>query len=162
VFYAVFNTAAGWVGILSSAAGLRLTTLPQRSEETARGRLGDNIKDAVSEPDRFRDLIERYRAYFSGNKVDFPGELDLDGATLFQQKVWRAARLIPCGETRSYKWVAEQVGSRGGARAVGQALGRNPLPIIVPCHRVLASDGGPGGFGGGLEMKRFLLKLELS
>jgi len=74
--------------------------------------------------------------------------------------VWQATRLIPYGETRSYLWVAVQIGKPGAARAVGQALGRNPLPVIVPCHRVIAADGGLGGFTGGLEMKRRLLELE--
>ena len=71
-------------------------------------------------------------------------------------------RLIPYGETRSYLWVAKQIGRPGAVRVVGQALGRNPLAIIVPCHRVIASDGGFGGFGGGVEMKRHLLWLEAS
>jgi O-6-methylguanine DNA methyltransferase len=160
VFYTIFNTADGWVGIIGSKTGLRRATLPQRSEGAARGLLGDTLKDAIPEPGRFKDLIESYRAYFSGSRVDFPFELDFDGATLFQQKVWRAARLIPYGETRSYKWVAAQVGSAGAARAVGQALGRNPLPVIIPCHRVLSHDGSTGGYSRGLEMKRWLLKLE--
>jgi len=76
--------------------------------------------------------------------------------------VWQATRLIPYGETRSYLWVAVQIGKPGAARAVGQALGRNPLPVIIPCHRVIASDGGLGGFTGGLVMKRRLLELETS
>src|SRR3990172_6320272 len=71
-----------------------------------------------------------------------------------------ATRLIPYGEPRSYLWIAEKIGKPGAARAVGQALGKNPLFIIVPCHRVVASDGGLGGFGGGLQMKRRLLSME--
>jgi methylated-DNA-[protein]-cysteine S-methyltransferase len=74
--------------------------------------------------------------------------------------VWEKARLIPYGETRSYMWLARQIGKPQAARAVGQALGRNPLPVIVPCHRVIASDGSPGGFTGGLHRKKMLLKLE--
>lgn len=111
-------------------------------------------------PQFFEDLAERLRAYYAGRKVDFPDELDLSTATIFQREVWEATKLIPYGETRSYKWVAEQIAKPKAVRAVGQALGKNPLPVIVPCHRVLASKGGLGGFGGGLEMKRFLLQLE--
>jgi len=74
--------------------------------------------------------------------------------------VWLAARLIPYGETRSYRQLAASIGQPGAARAVGQALARNPLAIIVPCHRVLQADGGLGGFGGGPDMKRYLLSLE--
>jgi methylated-DNA-[protein]-cysteine S-methyltransferase len=106
--------------------------------------------------------MERLRAYFAGHRADFPDRLDLSTATTFQRKAWEATRLIPYGETRSYKWVAEQIETPASARAAGQALGRNPLPIIIPCHRVLASNGGLGGFSGGLEMKKRLLRLENS
>lgn len=106
--------------------------------------------------------MERLKSYFAGHKADFPDKLDLSGATTFRREVWEITRLIPYGETRSYAWVAMQIRKPKAVRAVGQALGRNPLPIIVPCHRVLASNGGLGGFSGGLEMKRFLLRLENS
>jgi methylated-DNA-[protein]-cysteine S-methyltransferase len=145
---------------LGSDAGLRRATLPQRTERAVRDLLGDSLKDAESAPRWFGDLIERYRAYFSGRQADFPDELDLDGATLFQRSVWGAARGIPCGQTRSYAWIAGRVGSPGAARAVGQALGRNPLPVIIPCHRIVAENGELGGFSGGLPMKRLLLALE--
>jgi len=114
-------------------------------------------KQAEVSPQRFQDLAERLRAYYAGHKVDFPDELDLSTATSFQREVWEATRLIPYGETRSYKWVAAKPKA---VRAVGQALGKNPLPVIIPCHRVLASNGGLGGFGGGLDTKRFLLQME--
>ena len=103
----------------------------------------------------------RLKDYFNGNRVDFPDKLNLSGATPFQREVWQAARRIPYGETRSYAWVAGQMRKPEAARAVGQALGRNLLPVIIPCHRVIASNGGAGGFSGGLEMKRFLLNLEV-
>jgi methylated-DNA-[protein]-cysteine S-methyltransferase len=106
--------------------------------------------------------MKRLASYFAGHKVDFPDRLDLSAAYDFQREVWEATRLIPYGETRSYSWVAAQIEKPKAVRAVGQALGRNPLPVIIPCHRVLASDGALGGFGGGLVMKRFLLNLEKS
>ena len=118
------------------------------------------MNPATLSPDRFKDIIERLRAYFDGHSVDFPDRLDFSGATPFQHSVWQAARLIPYGETHSYAWVAGQIGKPDAARAVGQALGRNPLPIIIPCHRVLAADGGLGGFSGGIKVKRFLLSME--
>ena len=160
LFYAIFNTAAGWAGILGSTAGLRRVTLPRRSDQEVYHSLGSSLSQAALSHHRYEDLIERLRAYFNGDKADFPDKLDLAGATHFQREVWRAARLIPYGETRSYAWVAGRIGKPGAARAVGQALGRNPLPVIVPCHRVLASGGGLGGFSGGLDMKRYLLHLE--
>jgi len=159
LFYTAFDTSAGWMGITGSPIGLIRVTLPQTSEREAGRSLGD-LEGIASQPHRFEDLIRRFRAYFDGRKVDFPDRLDLSVATSFQRRVWEAARLIPYGETRSYAWVAGQIGQPEAARAVGQALGRNPLPVIVPCHRVLAADGGIGGFSGGIESKRFLLSLE--
>ena len=160
--YITFNTKMGWVGVLGSAKGLLCFALPQSSAQEARRLLGDSVNQATLSPRRFEDLMERLRAYFSGHKVDFPDELDLSAATAFQCQVWEITRLIPYGETRSYAWVAEQIKRPKAARAVGQALGRNPLPVIVPCHRVLNTDGKLGGFSEGLEMKRQLLFLESS
>jgi len=156
-FYSVFHTAAGWVGLRYSTSGLRRVILPRRSAREVHELLGS---DAAETPDSCADLQERFLTYFSGRRADFPDELDFSGATPFQRQVWQVTRLIPYGETRSYQWVAEQIGKPGAARAVGQALGKNPLPVIVPCHRVLASDGGPGGYIGGIEMKKLLLELE--
>ena len=160
--YTVFTTSMGWVGVSGSDRGLLCIALPQPSAQQARHLLGERRSDAVWSPDRFGDLIQRLRIYFGGGKAAFPDELDLSGATPFQRRVWEVTRLIPYGETRSYAWVAQQVDNPGAARAVGQALGRNPLPVIIPCHRVIASDGRLGGFGGGVEMKRRLLRLEAS
>jgi methylated-DNA-[protein]-cysteine S-methyltransferase len=160
MFHAVFNTAAGWVGIAGSAGGLRRATLPQLTERAVYDLLRDDLENATASLRRFGDLIDRYRAYFSGHQVDFPDKIDLNGATPFQQAVWQAARHIPYGQTRSYTWVAAQVGRPKAMRAVGQAMARNPLPVIVPCHRVLAGNGGLGGFTGGIEMKKHLLCLE--
>jgi len=158
--YTTFNSDMGWLGILGSAKGLLCTTLPQRTAGEALRQLGDGIELATRSPHLFTDLIQRLRSYFSGHKADFPDELDLSRATPFQREVWEITRRIPYGSTRSYGWVAEQAGKAGAARAVGQALSRNPLPVIIPCHRVTTSDGKLGGFSGGLAMKRALLALE--
>ncbi len=160
--YITFNTDMGWVGLVASVKGLLNSTLPQRSAQEALQLLGDSVNQATWSPRLFDDLVKRLKVYFSGHKATFSDELDLSGATLFQREVWEITRLIPYGETRSYLWVAEQIKRPGAARAVGQALGRNPLPVIVPCHRVVASDGKLGGFSGGVEMKRHLLYLEAS
>ena len=160
--YITFNTAMGWVGILASAKGLLGTTLPQRSAKEAHQLLGVSASQAKWSPHLSAGLVERLKLYFGGHKVVLSDELDFPEATDFQREVWEKTRLIPYGEIRSYLWVAEQIKRPGAARAVGQALGRNPLPIVVPCHRVVASDGSLGGFGGGVEMKRHLLWLEAS
>ena len=158
--YVTFNTDMGWVGILGSAKGLLCITLPQRSAQEARQLLGGSVNDTTWAPHLFDDIIQRFGLYFSGHRVTFPDELDFSEATPFQRQVWEETRLISYGETRSYAWVARQVGKPKAARAVGQAMGSNPLPIIIPCHRVITSNGKLGGFGGGLEMKRQLLSLE--
>ncbi len=160
LYLSIFNTSAGWVGALGSDQGLLRLTFPMRTGEEARQGLDGGLDRVVPSPRRFQELEERLRGYFDGQRVDFPDRLDLSAATAFQRQVWEATRLIPYGETRSYAWVARRIKQPLGARAVGQALGRNPLPIIIPCHRVLNSNGGLGGFGGGLPMKRFLLRLE--
>lgn len=160
--YITFSTNIGWVGMLASTKGLLGITFPQPSSQEACQLLGDNISFAVWSPRLFDDLMKRLRAYFSGHRTIFPDRLDCSLATHFQREVWETTRLIPYSETRSYAWVAKQIKKPRAARAVGQALGKNPLPIIIPCHRVVASDGKLGGFGGGIKMKRYLLSLEAS
>ena len=158
--YTIFETDRGWVGILASSEGLLGTTLPQSSTREACQLLGDRLNQATSSALQFVDLVERLKVYFSGHQATFPDKLDFSGATPFQRQVWQITRLIPYGETKTYRWIAGQLNRPEAARAVGQALGRNPLPVIVPCHRVIASNGKLGGFNGGLEMKRYLLSLE--
>lgn len=87
-------------------------------------------------------------------------KIDFSSGTPFQQKVWRAIQKIPYGERRSYQWIARQIRNPKAVRAVGQACKANPFPILVPCHRVIASDGGLGGFSLGIQKKRRLLQLE--
>ncbi|MFZ5997271.1 MAG: methylated-DNA--[protein]-cysteine S-methyltransferase [Nitrospirota bacterium] len=99
-------------------------------------------------------------AYFKGELKEFAQKVKFASGTPFEQRIWRMLRKVPYGETRSYKWIAGRVGSPGAMRAVGQALGKNPLPIIVPCHRIIAADGSIGGFSSGVEAKRWLLEHE--
>ena len=160
LLYTAFDTAAGWIALTGSPAGLRRLVLPVKSRDEAISQLDSDISQAEETHTYFQDAIEQLTMYFDGQEVNFNVALNFDGATDFQQKVWQAARLIPYGGTRSYAWVARQIDKPQASRAVGQALGGNPLPVIVPCHRVLSSDGGLGGFTGGLDMKRFLLGIE--
>ena len=101
----------------------------------------------------------QFEEYFSGRLLDFDLPLEFDG-TAFQRTVWRALTKIPYGETRTYGDIAETIGKPGAMRAVGNANGRNNLPIIVPCHRVIAAGGKLGGFSGGVELKKGLLAHE--
>ncbi|MGB6516269.1 methylated-DNA--[protein]-cysteine S-methyltransferase [Mycobacterium sp.] len=135
-----------------------------------RGKVLTNLRmvDQTYEPDRtnwvpddraFPDAVEQLEAYFAGERTDFDLELSLAGSE-FQRRVWQALLTIPYGETRSYGEIAEQIGASGAARAVGLANGRNPIAIIVPCHRVIGASGSLTGYGGGLERKQSLLELE--
>jgi methylated-DNA-[protein]-cysteine S-methyltransferase len=110
-------------------------------------------------PTAFGDAVEQLDAYFAGELTEFDLELDLQG-TEFQRRVWQALLSIPFGETRSYGYIANQIGAPGAARAVGLANGHNPIAIVVPCHRVIGASGGLTGYGGGLDRKRSLLALE--
>ena len=111
--------------------------------------------------DAFGDVAEQLDAYFAGDLTTFDVRLDLHG-TEFQRAVWALLLEIPYGETRSYGELAIRLGNPGASRAVGLANGRNPVGIIVPCHRVIGADGSLTGYGGGLPRKRRLLELERS
>lgn len=107
---------------------------------------------------RTKGILDRY---FDGESVDFreiPVKIEM--GTDFQNSVWNTIHQIPYGEVRSYKWIAEQIGRPKAVRAVGNATGSNPITIIIPCHRVIGSNGNLGGYGGGLERKQQLLTLE--
>jgi methylated-DNA-[protein]-cysteine S-methyltransferase len=160
LYYVIFETNAGWVGALASSKGCLAISFPEKTEKLAKQALGDSVSQASCSPQHFKELIREMQAFYRGENPVFSSEIDLSGATAFEQAVWQATKSIPHGQTRSYSWVASRIGKPQAARAVGQALGRNPLPILVPCHRVLAKNGGLGGFGGGLEMKKYLLDLE--
>lgn len=107
----------------------------------------------------FQDVVEQLDAYFAGELIEFDVNLRLSG-TEFQRRVWTQLQTIPYGHTRSYRQIAEQVGAPAASRAVGSANGRNPVAIIVPCHRVIGSGGAMTGYGGGVDRKRMLLDLE--
>ncbi len=127
------------------------------------------MADQTHEPDRtgwesappgtFGEAVEQLDAYFAGELTEFDLDFQMQG-TDFQRRVWAALQTIPYGETRSYGDIAVQIGAPGASRAVGLANGRNPLSIIVPCHRVVGSTGNLIGYGGGIDRKRILLTLE--
>jgi len=110
-----------------------------------------------SAPDSF---IRELSAYFRGEDIEFSQKIQLLTGTDFEKKVWSALNKIPFGETRSYKWIAEKLGKPAAARAVGGALSKNPVPIVIPCHRVIESDGSLGGYSSGVNVKKRLLEME--
>lgn len=107
-------------------------------------------------------FVGELQKYFSGSIINFRQKTTFLTGTEFEKKVWIALEKIPFGETRSYKWIAEQAGNPRAVRAAGGALSKNPIPIIIPCHRVIAADGSIGGYALGVDMKRQLLKMEYS
>jgi methylated-DNA-[protein]-cysteine S-methyltransferase len=121
------------------------------------GAVADPVE--VSDP-RLDAALAELRAYFAGELTDFTMPLSVRRGSDFERAVWHQMSLIPYGEMRTYGEIATAVGDPAGARAVGVACNRNPIPIIVPCHRIVGAGGKLVGFGGGLSRKRFLLELE--
>jgi len=152
-----FRTIASPIGDLTLAGTVSTLTHLLMAEQSHEP---DRSDWEPAAPGAFTDVVEQLDAYFAGTLTEFDVDMQSDG-TEFQRRVWAALQTIPYGETRSYGQIAEQIGSPAASRAVGLANGRNPISIIVPCHRVIGSSGGLTGYGGGIERKRALLKLEM-
>lgn len=152
----LFETPHGPIHGYITEAGLRVLHLPDPERPIQPYMLHSRPNHVLG-----RRLMRLLADYFAGVAVDF-SEVPVDDGegTPFQQAVWRAARSVAHGQGTSYGALAARIGKPGAARAVGSALGRNPVCIVVPCHRVLAADGGLGGFSSGLDWKRRLLALE--
>lgn len=155
----IYVSPLGELTLVASERGLRELTWPERPGGTApvEGPPVGDESPAVAVV--FDEVVSQLDEYFAGDRTEFDVPLDTVG-TEFQLRAWDALRLIPYGETRTYGEQARRIGSPTAVRAVGAANGRNPISIIVPCHRVVGSDGSLTGFGGGLDAKRYLLDLE--
>lgn len=155
------RTNHGWIGLLLSARGLRAATLPRDTQDEALRELMEMGASGPALEATLDGLPEKVRAIASGQPADgIARYLDWDGITPFRRAVLEEAMGIPPGETRSYGWLAAKAGRPRAARAVGRVMATNPFPVIVPCHRVVASNGALHGYGGGLEMKERLLRAE--
>ena len=117
-----------------------------------------NIKP-VKDSAAFKDIVKLLKRYLKGERLKIDIPFDLKG-THFEKRVWKALLKIPYGKTKSYGEIAKEIGLPNGARAVGNACGKNPIPIIIPCHRVIAGNGGLGGYTGGIGIKKRLLRIE--
>jgi methylated-DNA-[protein]-cysteine S-methyltransferase len=152
-FYTTMKSPVGTLLLTGDDCGLRLLSFENSKRAAA-------VQPAwKSDQAPFAEVIRQLQAYFSGERKDFDLPVAPEG-TDFQLKVWRSLLTIPYGETISYRTLAERIGNPKAVRAVGLANGRNPIPIIIPCHRVIGGDGSLTGFGGGLSTKRKLLDLE--
>jgi methylated-DNA-[protein]-cysteine S-methyltransferase len=158
----VFRTPWGWMGLSETTKGIDAVVLPKASRQAVLSELQAASAELLE--GKASSRLEEARAqlidYLAGRRRSFDLPLDLSRGTSFQQKVWRTLRGITYGQLRSYQWVALCVGGRQYARAVGNAVGANPMPIVIPCHRIVAQDASIGGFSGGLPTKRKLLTLE--
>lgn len=163
--FTLFETAIGRCGIAWGPGGIVALQLPEATPGATRGRLLRRCPEAVEAepPVAVRDAIGAIVALLRGEPRDLAAiDLDLSGIPEFHRRVYAVARTIPPGETLTYGQIAARLGEPGAARAVGQALGRNPFAIIVPCHRVVGAGGGLGGFSanGGAATKRRMLAIE--
>ncbi len=161
------DTALGWVGLVLSPRGLRATTTPLRRREEALREVAEvGAVEPASEAEA-GDLPRCLRALAQGEPVDLTADIDWDGLSAagrglsgFRRAVLAETLRIPAGQTRAYGWLAARVGRPRAARAVGRVMATSPLPLVIPCHRVVGSDGALHGYGGGLPMKAALLRAE--
>ena len=163
--FTLFDTPLGRCAIAWGQRGVVGLQLPEARESSTRARIRQRFPEAVeaTPPREVKRAIDAVAALLGGRKADLSKlVLDMDGVSPFHRRVYEAARDIPAGQTLSYGEVAARLGSPNSARAVGQALGRNPFPIVVPCHRVLAAGGKAGGFTaeGGVDTKMRMLEME--
>jgi methylated-DNA-[protein]-cysteine S-methyltransferase len=162
--FALFDTAIGRCALVWRGGLVVGAALPEASDERARASLARRFPGAgEADPPPFAaSAIARIVSLLAGGRTELADiALDPEGSA-FERNVWQAARRIPCGEVRSYGDIAREIGAPGAAQAVGLALGRNPVPIVIPCHRVLAADGRSGGFSapGGVATKFRILEIE--
>ena len=163
--YTLFCTAIGACGLAWNGAGVVRLQLPEETVADTTRRLTKGLDDpqATRPPQHIQQGIDAIIALTDGANADLTGtKLDMSGVSPYNVRLYQAIRAIPPGRTRTYGQVAGDLGEPGGARAVGRAMGHNPWPIIVPCHRVVAANGGTGGFSayGGVSTKLRLLAIE--
>jgi len=162
--YTIFKTKWGYFGLVGNEYSLLRTHLPAPEREKVKRQLLKNLPPARYDKALFKTLQEQITAYFQGTCVSFDKDIPivLDGLSLFTRQVLAVCRDIKFDQTITYSRLAKRAGRAAAARAVGSALAKNPLPLIIPCHRVIRSDGKIGGFSapGGITLKKRLLQLE--
>ncbi len=161
LYYHVQKTPVGWLALLGAPDGLQRISLQPEPQDALAG-LGDALQTAAENAGAFADTLAAFNDYFAGNVTALERiSLDLANAPPFYGAAWAACRTIPPGETRSYQWLADAAGNPRASRAAGQAMAKNPFPLVIPCHRVVGTNGGLHGYGaGGLSVKARLLEME--
>ncbi len=159
--YTIFHTELGWMGLVSTDHGIFASVLPQRSKEETERKLFKKLSFMpVFSPECFKLLEDTLKAYFTGDHSELNCKIDWSWATPFQREVLKIVASIPVGSCLTYGEVALLAGSPNGARAVGNALANNNIPVIIPCHRVISKDSLGGFTGAGIDMKKKLLAIE--
>ncbi len=156
--HTVIDSVVGSLTLVADTGALVGLYMDSQRHRPGDDELGD-LEPLGREVEPFKTAADQLNAYFAGVLTRFELPLAPVGSE-FQQRVWAALQEIPFGQTESYGELAERIGSPGGARAVGLANGKNPIGIIIPCHRVVGADGSLTGYGGGLDRKKLLLDLE--
>src|SRR3990172_3256132 len=154
--YAVFKTAQGWAGLVAGKQGIKRIILPGPNRIKVSTVIRSCYPDARLAPDQLAEDAARVQKFLAGKSKAIDLKLDLSDTPAFHRRIYQLTQKIPYGQVRSYGWLAKRAGKPAAARAGGNALARNPLPLAVPCHRVIRSDGNLGGFGGGIELKKVL------
>jgi methylated-DNA-[protein]-cysteine S-methyltransferase len=161
VYCTSFDSKIGLIYLASTEKGVCKISVPRQSKRDFFRWLRENFDDSevADNKSRNREVMDQLNRYFNGKLARFNCAVDMIG-TPFQIRVWKELSRIPYGTTISYKQLARRVGTSRGFQAVGRANAANPVPIIVPCHRVIGTDGSLVGYGSGIKTKEFLLKLE--
>jgi len=159
IYYSSVSSPVGTIWIASDRIGVCLLRFSLKEEEFLEAIRGWGERHPRTDREFNRGISETITAYFEGKITRFSTPLHPRGSP-FDMKVWKALQRIPLGETRSYQEIAQQVGNPRGCRAVGGANRRNPIPLLIPCHRVIRKDGGLGGFSSGTQIKEWLVRFE--
>ena len=158
--YTIFNTPLGETGVAVTPFGICRVVLSVSRESDFIEKLKKLHPSPKKQPNQLKAIEKEFHLYFDKKLKNFSFKLDLRQGTLFQQKVWNKLVSIPFGKTRSYQWLANAIGEPKAFRAAGNANGKNPIPLIAPCHRVIRENGHLGGFTGGSHLKQYLLNIE--
>ena len=158
--FTIFRVKIGWMGLVGNEKGVQRILLPGPKKEELRQRILAEFPEAHEGAAFLGQAKKELIEYFSGRRVGFDFPLELSGTTPFQKKAYRIMGTIPFGEVRTYRWLAQKIGNPKALRAVGGANAKNRWPLAIPCHRVVPSAGGVGGYHWGADRKKALLARE--
>jgi methylated-DNA-[protein]-cysteine S-methyltransferase len=161
--YVIFEVEWGWFGLFGTENALLRTSLPTSSHSRCQRELLKDIERATRDKAYFKSVQEKVSSYYKGKEADFSDvPVDISGLGGFTKRILKECRKIKPGQTLTYSQIAAKAGSDKGARPAGNALASNPLPLIIPCHRIICANGNPGGFSGqgGKKTKRKMLNFE--